>query len=296
MQSAPSLVCPYCGTEIDASEAHICPECHAHYHIACWEKNSGCTTSACKRAAVNDEKSNISPPATTALPDTDIYVMSDGHQLGPLNLQQLQQMIESGTFTAQTLVWHQEIPEWTELGSAMPKFFSIKEANDSSLTLSSSAAIQNRFPGMDRLKFCAALVGWIIFCGMTERADVLIKTALGAILGSTFFTAIAAFLTQVPSLTPHDDYLFEIIFGIVLLILISARAENIGHSPWHCLLTLIPFYSIFLYGYYLVAPTGYKRSKKIDKVGYVMLSLIIFLIVAFILTLIVGVTIENSGK
>lgn len=42
------------------------------------------------------------------------------------------------------------------------------------------------------------------------------------------------------------------------------RLHNIGKSGWWSLLTLVPVANLYLYILCLSAPTGYKRTKKLD--------------------------------
>ncbi|MFN6039086.1 MAG: DUF4339 domain-containing protein, partial [Bacteroidota bacterium] len=48
----------------------------------------------------------------TPPPITVFYVAVNGQQTGPFNIQQLQQMLISGQFNAQSMVWKQGMSAW----------------------------------------------------------------------------------------------------------------------------------------------------------------------------------------
>lgn len=54
------------------------------------------------------------PPIPTA---TQYMVAINGQQYGPYNIQQMQQMAQSGQINAQTLVWTQGMPQWAMAGN-----------------------------------------------------------------------------------------------------------------------------------------------------------------------------------
>lgn len=56
----------------------------------------------------------VPPPMPTAV---NYMVAINGQQYGPYNLQQLQQMAQSGQINASTLVWAQGMPQWAAAGS-----------------------------------------------------------------------------------------------------------------------------------------------------------------------------------
>ena len=52
------------------------------------------------------------------MPSTTLYTIAiNGQQFGPYNLQQMQQMAQSGQINAQTFVWAQGMPQWVAAGS-----------------------------------------------------------------------------------------------------------------------------------------------------------------------------------
>ena len=53
------------------------------------------------------------PPPT---PTTNYMVVFNGQQSGPYNMQQLQQLAQSGQLTSQTYVWKQGMENWTPAG------------------------------------------------------------------------------------------------------------------------------------------------------------------------------------
>ena len=57
---------------------------------------------------------SVPPPMPTAV---NYMVAVNGQQYGPYNLQQLQQMAQSGQINASTLVWTQGMPQWAAAGS-----------------------------------------------------------------------------------------------------------------------------------------------------------------------------------
>ncbi len=78
--------CQYCDQELLITDGtHICPDCGASYHQACWEKNGGCTTPGCSNqpkpvenetaepvsAADLDEETPAAAPAPQADPAGD---------------------------------------------------------------------------------------------------------------------------------------------------------------------------------------------------------------------------------
>lgn len=56
----------------------------------------------------------VPPPMPTA---TQYMVAINGQQYGPYNIQQMQQMAQSGQINAQTLVWAQGMPQWANAGT-----------------------------------------------------------------------------------------------------------------------------------------------------------------------------------
>ena len=56
--------------------------------------------------------------ATPPMPGSVQYMIAvNGQQYGPYNMQQMQQMAQSGQINAQTLVWAQGMPQWVAAGS-----------------------------------------------------------------------------------------------------------------------------------------------------------------------------------
>ena len=56
------------------------------------------------------------PSAPPPLPSLQIYVAAGGQQTGPFSAQQLQQQIQGGSLTRDTLVWKQGLAAWTAAG------------------------------------------------------------------------------------------------------------------------------------------------------------------------------------
>lgn len=56
---------------------------------------------------------NTPPPVPTA----QYMIATNGQQTGPYNMQQLQQMVQTGQLTAQTYVWKQGMPQWDMAGN-----------------------------------------------------------------------------------------------------------------------------------------------------------------------------------
>ena len=56
---------------------------------------------------------NTPPP----VPNVMYHVSVNGAQSGPFNMQQLQQMAQAGTLTAQSYVWKQGMPSWAIAGT-----------------------------------------------------------------------------------------------------------------------------------------------------------------------------------
>lgn len=52
------------------------------------------------------------PPMPGAAPAIMLHVSVNGQQYGPLNFQQLQQMVQAGQLTPTTMVWMQGMPQW----------------------------------------------------------------------------------------------------------------------------------------------------------------------------------------
>ncbi|MCQ2094554.1 MAG: SPFH domain-containing protein [Bacteroidaceae bacterium] len=56
---------------------------------------------------------NTPPP----MPEIQYMVSANGQQSGPFNMQQLQQMVQTGVLTPQTYVWKQGMPQWEFAGN-----------------------------------------------------------------------------------------------------------------------------------------------------------------------------------
>ena len=57
-------------------------------------------------------------PVPPPMPTTVQYMVAiNGQQYGPYNIQQLQQMAQSGQINASVLVWAQGMPQWVPVGS-----------------------------------------------------------------------------------------------------------------------------------------------------------------------------------
>ena len=56
------------------------------------------------------------PAAPPPLPSLQVFVAAGGQQTGPFTAQQLQQQIQGGTLTRDTLVWKQGLAAWTAAG------------------------------------------------------------------------------------------------------------------------------------------------------------------------------------
>jgi TM2 domain-containing protein len=54
-------VCPYCRTEVEASDAnsHPCLECETPHHQDCWDENEGCTVFGCALAPTDEPKLTV---------------------------------------------------------------------------------------------------------------------------------------------------------------------------------------------------------------------------------------------
>lgn len=64
----------------------------------------------------------VPPPMPSAV---QYMVAINGQQYGPYNMQQMQQMAQSGQINAQVLVWAQGMPQWAAAGSVpeLAQFF-----------------------------------------------------------------------------------------------------------------------------------------------------------------------------
>ena len=60
------------------------------------------------------QQSMSTPPP---VPDVMYHVSVNGVQSGPFNMQQLQQMVQTGALTAQSYVWKQGMPAWATAGT-----------------------------------------------------------------------------------------------------------------------------------------------------------------------------------
>ena len=56
-------------------------------------------------------------PVPPSMPSVQYMVAINGQQYGPYNMQQIQQMAQSGQINAQVLVWAQGMPQWIAAGS-----------------------------------------------------------------------------------------------------------------------------------------------------------------------------------
>lgn len=56
-------------------------------------------------------------PVPPPMPSVQYMVAINGQQYGPYNMQQMQQMAQSGQINAQVLVWAQGMPQWTAAGN-----------------------------------------------------------------------------------------------------------------------------------------------------------------------------------
>ena len=66
-------------------------------------------------AQMQQQAPQMVPPP---LPGSVCYLLAfNGQQYGPYNMQQMQQMAQSGQINAQTLVWAQGMPQWVAAGS-----------------------------------------------------------------------------------------------------------------------------------------------------------------------------------
>lgn len=57
----------------------------------------------------NTHNSSIVPPP---IPNIQYHIYLNGNQMGPFNIQEIQQMISNGQVTLKTLVWKQGMPQW----------------------------------------------------------------------------------------------------------------------------------------------------------------------------------------
>ena len=64
-------------------------------------------------------------PVPPPMPSVQYMVAINGQQYGPYNMQQMQQMAQSGQINAQVLVWAQGMPQWTAAGNVpeLAQFF-----------------------------------------------------------------------------------------------------------------------------------------------------------------------------
>jgi hypothetical protein len=240
-QTAPAPICPYCGTEVEASQASICSDCQTNHHSECWAENGGCTTFGCKCAPADEEKIHVDASSILPLPQTDIHITLNGQLLGPLTLQEVRDKIQRGIFTALTPVWHASNPQWTELGVEMPQLFSPSPAIIPNQAFPNPFTVEEPAPGLGRLAFFGSLVGVVI---------------LAAICGAVT--------------TPQST---NVVAAIGAIILMAFRAKNIGHSPWYCLFAFLPCANCIIYGYFLTVPPKYAITKKMDTAAYIILSL-----------------------
>ena len=51
------------------------------------------------------------------MPNVQYYISMNGAQAGPFNMQQLQQLVQSGQLTPQTYVWKQGMANWEFAGN-----------------------------------------------------------------------------------------------------------------------------------------------------------------------------------
>ncbi len=66
MESFLNKKCQYCDQELLITDGtHICPDCGASYHQACWKKNGGCTTPGCSNQPKPAEREMVEPVSGT---------------------------------------------------------------------------------------------------------------------------------------------------------------------------------------------------------------------------------------
>ena len=44
------------------------------------------------------------------------FYAKDGRQLGPVTPEEMERLVNTGTITLQTLIWHDDLPEWQRYG------------------------------------------------------------------------------------------------------------------------------------------------------------------------------------
>lgn len=75
-------ICPYCRTELTASDEVItCNVCGMPHHKSCWEENSGCTTFGCSEQHCHEQHTNpvyVCDKCGTPLEDTQRFCTGCG--------------------------------------------------------------------------------------------------------------------------------------------------------------------------------------------------------------------------
>jgi len=80
-----------------------------------------------------------------------------------------------------------------------------------------------------------------------------------------------------------------IAFGILHLIVVIFRLQNIGMSGWWSLLMLVPIANLFISVYCLAYPEGYEDSKEMDTAGKIISGVILGCLVLVVLLVLIGV-------
>ncbi|MBE2180754.1 MAG: DUF4339 domain-containing protein [Chthoniobacterales bacterium] len=181
----------------------------------------------------------------------------------------LRSMLAQGMLRDASLYWKEGMAEWQPIANL--GFIGLGSPPVSLMTGSHSAHDQfsestptrhgqaGPDPGIGRLAYFLSLLGVFLLATLLTAAA---KTDPSVELGSNFV----------------------LIAGSVVLAVL--RLQNIGKSGWLSLLLFLPIANLYVGMLCLFAPAGYARTKKLDTVANVIISIIIGFIVLAVLAVI----------